>query len=158
MKDPRERDRLRLAIDVADHFARGAVPSTSGGEVERVATNPTILVASDWPIAVGPDGNLYLPRGGGAVEIQQVTPTGQRRGVATLPAGFVTLNQARVLGIPAPALYVVVIAAILWCALEFLPVVDMLPTCLPLRCTDTRTLRRKQPTAGVSIRVCTTPR
>jgi ribose transport system permease protein len=42
--------------------------------------------------------------------------------VATLPAGFVALNQARVLGIPLPALYVVVIAAILWCVLEFLPV------------------------------------
>jgi ribose transport system permease protein len=48
--------------------------------------------------------------------------TGGQQLVATLPAGFVALNQARVLGIPLPALYVVVIAAILWCVLEFLPV------------------------------------
>jgi len=48
--------------------------------------------------------------------------TGGQQLVARLPAGFVALNQSRVLGIPFPALYVVVIAAVLWCILEFLPV------------------------------------
>jgi ribose transport system permease protein len=48
--------------------------------------------------------------------------TGGQQLVARLPAGFIALNQARVLGIPLPALYVVIVAAILWCALEFLPV------------------------------------
>ena len=48
--------------------------------------------------------------------------TGGQQLVATLPAGFVALNQARLLGIPLPALYVVLIAAVLWCVLEFLPV------------------------------------
>ena len=48
--------------------------------------------------------------------------TGGQQLVATLPAAFVALNQARVAFIPLPALYVVVIAAVLWAALEYLPV------------------------------------
>jgi ribose transport system permease protein len=48
--------------------------------------------------------------------------TGGQQIVATLPRNFLALNQARLLGIPLPAWYVVVIAALLWAALEFLPV------------------------------------
>jgi ribose transport system permease protein len=48
--------------------------------------------------------------------------TGGQQLVATLPAGFLALNQARFLGIPMPAWYVVVIVAVFWVIQEFLPV------------------------------------
>jgi ribose transport system permease protein len=48
--------------------------------------------------------------------------TGGQQMVATLPRAFLALNQGRLLGIPLPAWYVVVIAALFWAALEFLPV------------------------------------
>src|SRR5229473_5717101 len=48
--------------------------------------------------------------------------TGGRQIVATLPAGFLAVNQAPLLGIPLPAWYVAVIAVVFWAALEFLPV------------------------------------
>lgn len=48
--------------------------------------------------------------------------TAGRQLVATLPPSFLALNQARLLGIPLPAWYVVVVAILFWAMLEFLPV------------------------------------
>src|SRR6266567_3952763 len=48
--------------------------------------------------------------------------TGGRQIVATLPTGFLAVNQAPLLGIPLPAWYVAVIAIAFWAVLEFLPV------------------------------------
>jgi ribose transport system permease protein len=48
--------------------------------------------------------------------------TSGRQIVFTLPAGFLAVNQASLLGIPLPAWYVAVIALVFWAVLEFLPV------------------------------------
>jgi ribose transport system permease protein len=48
--------------------------------------------------------------------------TGGRQIVATLPPGFLAVNQASLLGIPLPAWYVAVFAIVFWAGLEFLPV------------------------------------
>src|SRR6202158_2358986 len=48
--------------------------------------------------------------------------TGGRQIVATLPPGFLAVNQAPLLGIPLPAWYVAVFAIVFWAVLEFLPI------------------------------------
>src|SRR5262249_11443419 len=52
-----------LALDANDRFASAPLPSSAGTgldwEILRVGANPTVLIASDFPIALGQDGNLY---------------------------------------------------------------------------------------------------
>jgi ribose transport system permease protein len=48
--------------------------------------------------------------------------TGGRQISGTLPDAYVALNGAAPLGIPIPALYVLVIAILLWIAFEYLPI------------------------------------
>jgi ribose transport system permease protein len=48
--------------------------------------------------------------------------TGGQQISGTLPAAFVALNGAAPLGIPIPAIYVLVIAILLWIAFEYLPI------------------------------------
>jgi ribose transport system permease protein len=48
--------------------------------------------------------------------------TGGRQIVGELPAGFTAINDMVFLGIPAPAVYVLVLAAALWVAFEYLPI------------------------------------
>jgi ribose transport system permease protein len=48
--------------------------------------------------------------------------TGGEQIVGHLPAGFTAINDAVILGIPAPAIYVLALAIALWVAFEFLPV------------------------------------
>ena len=52
-----------LALDANGVFASGRLPSSAGTgsdwEILKVGTDPTILLSSDWPIAVGHDGSLY---------------------------------------------------------------------------------------------------
>jgi ribose transport system permease protein len=48
--------------------------------------------------------------------------TGGRQIMGTLPPSFIAINGASVLGIPAPALYVVALATLLWIVSERLPV------------------------------------
>src|ERR1700686_3133115 len=48
--------------------------------------------------------------------------TGGQQIVGHLPAGFTAINDAVILGIPAPAIYVLALAIALWVAFEFLPV------------------------------------
>src|SRR6266508_15876 len=50
-----------LAIDDDNRFANAQLPSGALGEILRVGTNPTVLISSDYPIAIGRDGNLYYP-------------------------------------------------------------------------------------------------
>jgi ribose transport system permease protein len=42
--------------------------------------------------------------------------------VGTIPNGFLAISNTTLFGIPAPAIYVAVIAVVLWIAFEFLPV------------------------------------
>jgi ribose transport system permease protein len=42
--------------------------------------------------------------------------------VGTIPNGFIAISNTTLFGIPAPAIYVAIIAVVLWIAFEFLPV------------------------------------
>src|SRR5437660_972815 len=42
--------------------------------------------------------------------------------VGTIPNGFIAISNTTLFGIPVPAIYVAVIAVVLWIAFEFLPV------------------------------------
>jgi sugar lactone lactonase YvrE len=74
-----------MTIDPDNLFARTTLPSR---DIGRVGTNPTLLIASDFPIAFGVDGNLYFPSHArdGRVQIMRTLPTGATSVLATLPA------------------------------------------------------------------------
>lgn len=79
-----------LAIDVNDQFARARLPSGAGSsldwEILRVGVNPTLLIASDFPIAIGRDGNLYYPSGRpGDLRLMRAMPSGGTSVLVTLP-------------------------------------------------------------------------
>jgi|SRR5687768_4704994 len=74
-----------LALDENNRFANTQLPSGTLGEILRVGTNPTVLISSDYPIAIGQDGNLYYPSGSaGNLRIMRMTPSGAKSVVATL--------------------------------------------------------------------------
>ena len=76
-----------LAIDDQNRFAATQLPSGPLGEIVRVGSNPTVLLSSDYPIAVGDDGNLYYPLGSaGNLRLMRMTPAGASSVVTTLPA------------------------------------------------------------------------
>jgi len=50
-----------LTIDSDDCFSTAHLPNGAGGDITRVGTSPTLLVASDYPVAIGANGNLYYP-------------------------------------------------------------------------------------------------
>lgn len=69
-----------LALDANDRFASTRLPSGSMGEVTRVGARPTLLLASDYPLVVGSDGNLYYPArhaDGTALDLLRLEPTGR---------------------------------------------------------------------------------
>jgi hypothetical protein len=73
-----------MTLDQENVFAKATLPR----DVTRVNTSPTLLIASDYPIATGRDGNLYYPSVGanGRVQIMRMLPSGQTSLLATLPA------------------------------------------------------------------------
>lgn len=76
-----------LALDPNDRFAKTTLPSGAAGDIERVGANPALLLASDYPIAIGQDGNLYYPSGGsGGLRIMRMLPSGETSALVTLPA------------------------------------------------------------------------
>jgi len=76
-----------LALDENSRFANTSLPTGSLGEISKVDMNPTTLLSSDYPIAIGQDGNLYYPSGGaGGVRIVRMLPSGVTSILATLPA------------------------------------------------------------------------
>jgi DNA-binding beta-propeller fold protein YncE len=76
-----------MALDATDHFAAAHLPSGAGGDVVRIGKTPTLLLASDFPIAIGRDGNLYFPshNAGTPLQVQKMTPAGQTSVLAVLP-------------------------------------------------------------------------
>jgi len=50
-----------MALDAKDAFARTRLPRERNTDMSAVNANPTILLASDYPIAVGSDDCLYYP-------------------------------------------------------------------------------------------------
>jgi SMP-30/Gluconolactonase/LRE-like region len=76
-----------LALDANDRFANSRLPSASDWEILKVSANPTLLLASDFPIAIGEEGNLYYPSGPpGGLRIMRMMPSGETSVLATLPA------------------------------------------------------------------------
>lgn len=77
-----------MTLDATDRFAATQLPSGSGGDVARIGTSPTLLLGSDFPLAIGRDGNLYFPsHGAGApLQILRFLPSGQTSIMASLPA------------------------------------------------------------------------
>jgi streptogramin lyase len=75
-----------LALDEDNRFANTQLPSGARGEIIKVGSSPTVLLSSDYPIAVGDDGNLYYPSGEpGALRIMKMSPSGASSVVVTLP-------------------------------------------------------------------------
>ena len=70
-----------MALEAEGHFDGGRLPSGTGGDFTRIGSNPTLLLASDFPIAIAPDGNLYFPsKGGTAIQVKRFSSSG-RNGV-----------------------------------------------------------------------------
>ncbi len=75
-----------LAIDEDNRFRNTTLPSDALGEIVRVGSNPTVLLSSDSPIAIGDDGNLYYPSGqAGNLRLIKMLPSGATSVIATLP-------------------------------------------------------------------------
>lgn len=75
-----------LAIDANNGFANTQLSSGAQGELIRVGTNPTVLISSDYPIAIGQDGNLYYPSGPiGGLQMMKMNPSGATSVLAKLP-------------------------------------------------------------------------
>ena len=79
-----------LALDADDRFVSTRLPSGATGEITRVGSTPTLLLASDYPIAIGRDGNLYYPlrRSGAKLDVLRVSPSGQSSVLADVPLPF----------------------------------------------------------------------
>lgn len=74
-----------LALDEINRFASTRL-SSSLGDVSKSGTNPTALISSDYPVAIGKDGNFYYPfYSGGKVQMKQVLPSGETTVLVTLP-------------------------------------------------------------------------
>jgi sugar lactone lactonase YvrE len=73
-----------MTLDQDNSFGRTTLPR----DIARVGTSPTLLIASDYPIAMGRDGNLYYPSvgPGGRVQIMRALPSGRTSVLAILPA------------------------------------------------------------------------
>jgi hypothetical protein len=75
-----------LALDEDNRFANTQFQSGALGEILKVGSNPTALLSSDYPIAIGGDGNLYYPSGAaGNLRLMRMTPAGATSLVITFP-------------------------------------------------------------------------
>ena len=75
-----------LAIDENNRFANTQFASGARGEILKIGASPTVLISSDYPIAIGRDGNLYYPSGpAGNLRMTKMTPSGTTSEIATLP-------------------------------------------------------------------------
>jgi sugar lactone lactonase YvrE len=76
-----------MALDARNGFAGTRLPSGPLGDISTVSSNPTLLLSSDYPIAIGQDGYLYYPTGAtGGVKLLRMLPSGTTSVRATFPA------------------------------------------------------------------------
>jgi hypothetical protein len=79
-----------MAIDIDRLLKDATLPYFSSGDatVTRVGVDPTLLLASDFPITVGRDGNLYYPwlSEGKQLQVIRLAPSGTSTVLKTLPA------------------------------------------------------------------------
>jgi hypothetical protein len=78
-----------LAIDRADRSATPSSPALPEYplQIEKVGRNPTLLLASDFPVTTDREGALYFPEFGEdkRLRIHRVPPSGKRAVLAILP-------------------------------------------------------------------------
>jgi sugar lactone lactonase YvrE len=77
-----------LAVDPDDRFANSTLPTDPGRDwvLTKAATNPTVIISSDFPLVFGRDGNLYYPaRRTGGSQIVRTSAAGNTTVFATLP-------------------------------------------------------------------------
>jgi len=78
-----------MAIDIDGKLAKVQLPHFQLGDatVTRVGENPTLLLSSDFPVSVGPDGCLYYPwvQTGDRLQINRLSPDGKTSVIKTLP-------------------------------------------------------------------------
>ena len=79
-----------MAIDIDGRLKDATLPyfSSDDATVTRVGVDPTLLLSSDFPLTVGPNGDLYYPwiRSGKQLQIFRLAPSGSTTVLATLPA------------------------------------------------------------------------
>jgi sugar lactone lactonase YvrE len=77
-----------MAMDRSDRLAAVKLPTAGGEEVEWVGGNPGLVLASGYPIAIGPRGDLFYPAPNkdARVQIWRFSPPAKPQVVATLPA------------------------------------------------------------------------
>lgn len=78
-----------MGIDIDDRLANATLPyfASESATVTRVGSNPTLLLSSDFPLAVGPEGSLYYPwvQSADQVQIFRLSPSGTTTVFKTLP-------------------------------------------------------------------------
>jgi sugar lactone lactonase YvrE len=80
-----------MTLDTDDRFAHVPLPSGATGDITRVGTAPTLLLASDYPLAITRDGNLYYPSRrarGAALDVLRVNASGRSSILATIPLPY----------------------------------------------------------------------
>jgi sugar lactone lactonase YvrE len=77
-----------IAMDPSDRFTQARLPRDTGRdwEITAAGTDPTMLISTDFPLAIGPDGSLYHPSARETnVRIMRTAPTGGTTAFVTLP-------------------------------------------------------------------------
>ena len=76
-----------FALDPGSRFRKTAWPSMANAEFRSAGLNPTVVLSSDFPVAIGSDGKFLYPDGsaGDRIRIVAIEPTGARSVRATLP-------------------------------------------------------------------------
>ncbi len=76
-----------LAIDDDNRFANTQFPTGGDAEILKIGAGPTVLISSDYPVAIGRDGNFYYPSGRpGDLRMMKMTPSGTTSVFVRLPA------------------------------------------------------------------------
>jgi hypothetical protein len=77
-----------MTIDTDGHFVKTPLLSSPSAEIRQVGINPTLILSSDFPLAIGRDGALYYPELGRDERLQVVrlVSSGTRTVLAKLPA------------------------------------------------------------------------
>jgi hypothetical protein len=67
-----------MTIDHDDCFSTARLPTGASGDITRVGSSPTLMVASDFPLAIGAKGSLFYPdyASGSGLRILELTPAG----------------------------------------------------------------------------------
>jgi len=77
-----------MTIDTDGRFTKTPLLSSPSAEIRQVGINPTLILSSDFPLAIGRDGALYYPELGRDERLQviRLVSSGARTVLAKLPA------------------------------------------------------------------------